>query len=728
VTDRALGTVGNRRLSRFRRRRAVPAPDLRGGFLSRTTDQLLKTWRPALSLLAAVWLSFAPVAADASCFSDVLGRDGPFAAQIERDPKGAIALLEAQLSQLGQRRDADPSPAQLYAMLMDAYANAGNIEAARHAAAHGTEALTAADSAGLQRRLQLTGIKLLMDQGHLDQAVTQYEKVSARVPDDAPDLVCVLGDRGYLRFLTDRKVDAAADAMSAYRLAGNIGKQQVRLLAGQLLARLYSEVGLYDEALELANEPIAFYTHSSNSVALSDAYLFRGDIYIYKQDYTAARDDFVKSRDLLQTVGDRFLLSYTQQRLCSAAAKGADRPNASALCHVAYETATAVRNPITAKLTLASLGRIELANGRPAAAIDLWNRVLAEDGIDIPNRLRSEVYDLRGRARAQLGDAAGALHDMNLYLSALADEQKNRSADQVALLNVKFQTNLREKELAKTRADARAAELAALRHVFIRNLTAIAALILVATVSLGTWLWHRKLAIQTRHATEERIASIGRLTGGIAHDFNNLVTVLQQALGLLEGRKSVTGDAAALDLVQQARHASQICAEITSQLLSFSRQQNLQPEAINVHRYLNEVSPLLEHAAGSAVTVRLEVQAPAPVVWVDQRQLTAALLNLVSNARDAMRRGGRLTICAASDTDQRVRLDVIDDGCGMPPGVLARAVEPFYSTKAVGSGSGLGLSTVQGFVSQSGGTLAIKSEPNHGTTVSLWLPTAGASR
>jgi signal transduction histidine kinase len=122
--------------------------------------------------------------------------------------------------------------------------------------------------------------------------------------------------------------------------------------------------------------------------------------------------------------------------------------------------------------------------------------------------------------------------------------------------------------------------------------------------------------------------------------------------------------------------------------------------------------------------MRLKIEQPGPVAWADQRLLTAALLNLVSNARDAMSGGGTVSIQAATDVNRRIRLDVIDEGCGMTPEVLARAVEPFYSTKAVGSGSGLGLSVVEGFASQSGGALAIQSESNRGTTVSLWLPAA----
>ena len=122
----------------------------------------------------------------------------------------------------------------------------------------------------------------------------------------------------------------------------------------------------------------------------------------------------------------------------------------------------------------------------------------------------------------------------------------------------------------------------------------------------------------------------------------------------------------------------------------------------------------------------LDIRGGLPAAWVDRRQLTAALLNVAANARDAMLHGGRFTVRAYSEDGRWIRIDMTDEGCGMAPEVLAHAIEPFYSTKAVGHGSGLGLSMVEGFATQSGGSLALVSELNRGTTVSLWLPTAGA--
>jgi signal transduction histidine kinase len=675
------------------------------------------------SLVCAALLCCAVGRVHASCFSEMLGGDAPFDEQISRDPKSAIALIKAELSKTAVGSVGGASSAHLYAMLMDAYENAGDMAAAQDAAARGMAALSTTDGKGLQRRLQLTGIMMTALQGQIQRATVQYEQASAGVGDDAPDLVCVLGDRGYLHYLVDRKLDATVETLRAYRLAKGYHRDGIRLMAGQLLARLYSQYGLYDEALALANEGVAFYAHSPQKDLLSDAYLFRGDIFLDKGDYADAQTDFANSRMLLESIGDRHAQSYTQERLCLVAARMNQRADAPVICRDAYELAVAVKNPISAKSVLTALGRIQLASGHAREAIDLWSRALAEDGIDLPQHTRSEVYILRARARAQLGDTAGALFDTNLYVKSLEDQGKVRSTDQVAMLKVVFDTELKDKELARVHAEARAAGLESSRQASIRNQVAAAAIIIIATIPVVMWLWHRrKLAAKAHEAATEQMAAIGRLTGGIAHDFNNLLSVLQQAIGLVANRDSVTADRTAVDLLRQARRATEICAEITSQLLSFARQQNLKPEAVEIEGFLADTLPLLKGVAGTAVQLKAEIQQPGLVAWIDRRQLTTAILNLGANARDSMSNGGTLTLRASRAGDKRIRLDVIDEGCGMPPDVLARSIEPFYSTKPFGQGSGLGLSMVQGFATQSGGSLTIASEPNRGTTTSLWLP------
>ena len=134
--------------------------------------------------------------------------------------------------------------------------------------------------------------------------------------------------------------------------------------------------------------------------------------------------------------------------------------------------------------------------------------------------------------------------------------------------------------------------------------------------------------------------------------------------------------------------------------------------------------PELQRVAGPSVGIALDVDRAAPAVWVDQRQLTAALASLVANGRDALGAAGSLTIRVSAQEPARTRIEVIDEGCGMSAEVLARSTEPFFTTRAVGAGAGLGLSMVDGFVRQSGGELRFASEPGRGTTVTLLLPAA----
>jgi signal transduction histidine kinase len=251
---------------------------------------------------------------------------------------------------------------------------------------------------------------------------------------------------------------------------------------------------------------------------------------------------------------------------------------------------------------------------------------------------------------------------------------------------------------------------------------------MIAIAVLATWLWRRYREIEsTRRAAEDRISAIGRITGGVAHEFNNMLTVVQQAAGLLARRIGASGDAAAAALVVEIQQAGKACAETTTQLLSFSRQQNLSPEPISMDEFFRENLSMFEKLAGPDIHVQVHVEQPVPVIRADRRQLTAALQNLVTNARDAMVDGGALTIRVVPDTDRSVRIDVSDTGCGMTSDVLERATEPFYSTKPVGAGSGLGLSVVDGFATQSGGAVAIVSAWRRGTTVSLRLPRAEKS-
>lgn len=239
----------------------------------------------------------------------------------------------------------------------------------------------------------------------------------------------------------------------------------------------------------------------------------------------------------------------------------------------------------------------------------------------------------------------------------------------------------------------------------------------------------------------QKMEAIGHLTGGIAHDFNNLLTAV---LGNLEFLMEHTeGDREAYRLADTAFRAALRGAELTQRLLAFSRKQSLRPEAAGVNGLVSGVTELIQRTLGEDIWIETVLADDLRQAMVDRSQLENALLNLAINARDAMPDGGKLTIETSNtplDQDyanehenvvpgQYVMVAVSDNGAGMPLEAIEQAFEPFYTTKEVGKGSGLGLSMVYGFVRQSGGHIKIYSEVGKGTTVKLYLPRAtGAGR
>jgi len=236
----------------------------------------------------------------------------------------------------------------------------------------------------------------------------------------------------------------------------------------------------------------------------------------------------------------------------------------------------------------------------------------------------------------------------------------------------------------------------------------------------------------------QKMEAVGQLSGGIAHDFNNLLTVVVGNAELLADMLRSRPDLQ--KLAEAVVQAGERGAELTQRLLAFSRRQTLQPTAVDCNRLVNDMEKLLSRMLGASFTVRTVVENGLWPAYADPGQLENALLNLAINARDAMSTGGSLTLSTSNmPLDERYRdrhpevnpglyvmVAVTDEGTGMSPEVLARAFEPFYTTKEVGKGTGLGLSMVYGFVKQSNGHVAIYSEPGLGTTVRLYLPAIAA--
>jgi signal transduction histidine kinase/CheY-like chemotaxis protein len=238
---------------------------------------------------------------------------------------------------------------------------------------------------------------------------------------------------------------------------------------------------------------------------------------------------------------------------------------------------------------------------------------------------------------------------------------------------------------------------------------------------------------QARLAQTQRMEALGQLAAGVAHDFNNVLQAVSGGLALIlkraDNRELVT------QFTRLAMDAAERGATITGRLLAFARRGELRAEAIDAGQMLAGLREMLTPVVGSTVTIRVETEPGKLLLAADRGQLETALINLVVNARDAMTNGGTVTVSAQREVTTGSRVDrdgmpsghyirimVADTGAGMDAATLARATEPFFTTKPVGKGTGLGLAMARGFAQQSGGGFAIESTPGVGTAVTLWFP------
>jgi PAS domain S-box-containing protein len=243
-----------------------------------------------------------------------------------------------------------------------------------------------------------------------------------------------------------------------------------------------------------------------------------------------------------------------------------------------------------------------------------------------------------------------------------------------------------------------------------------------------------KKLVNERLQKAQKMEAIGQLTGGLAHDFNNLLTVIIGNLQLLDGK--LAGDERSEKRVSEAIVAARKGSDLTHQLLAFARKQELEPRDVGVNGLVQGMAPLVSRTIGENIELKVDCMDGDPHSLIDPSQLESAILNLSINARDAMGNNGRLTIetqpayldaeYAAKNPDvtpgQYVMVAVSDNGCGMSSELQEKIFQPFFTTKAPGSGTGLGLAMVYGFIKQSGGHISVYSEVGHGTSVKMYLP------
>jgi signal transduction histidine kinase/ActR/RegA family two-component response regulator len=253
-----------------------------------------------------------------------------------------------------------------------------------------------------------------------------------------------------------------------------------------------------------------------------------------------------------------------------------------------------------------------------------------------------------------------------------------------------------------------------------------------ASVLLATMAERERNETQIRHM--QKMDAVGQMTGGLSHDLNNMLAVIISALNLTQ-RRLAAGDTNVQRFISGAMDGANRAATLTNRLMAFSRQSPLAPQPIDANKLVSGISELVQRTLGETIQTQTVLNAGLWSVKADVGQLENAILNLCINARDAMPEGGNLTIetanCHLDETyarqhnlaaGQYVLIAVTDAGSGMTEEVASKAFDPFFTTKGVGKGTGLGLSQVHGFIKQSGGHIKIYSEPEHGTTIKMYLP------
>jgi signal transduction histidine kinase len=260
------------------------------------------------------------------------------------------------------------------------------------------------------------------------------------------------------------------------------------------------------------------------------------------------------------------------------------------------------------------------------------------------------------------------------------------------------------------------------------------------TIALEAALNEAKMQMAERIKAEQalnqaqKLDALGKLAGGIAHDFNNLLTVIIGGLDMIRNKPADSDRV--IRLADQGIIAATRCAELTTQMLMFARRQTLRPQSIDLNQLIRDSEAQIQSAVGPNIGLKVQLDPDLQPVWVDRQQFEAALMNLVTNARDAIPDKGEIRIetrnvisgsAGAADQpdasiDYQVTVSLSDDGSGIAPDLLPLVFDPFFTTKAVGRGTGLGLSQVYGFIKESGGHIGIRSGLGDGTTVTLYLP------
>ncbi len=540
------------------------------------------------------------------------------------------------------------------------------------------------------------------------------------------------GNLGTVAQFAGANSDAVEYYDRALTIANQIGSDNLRLQVANNLGVLLLESG----------DPEAARAHFAQALAASQR--LRAGLGGFAVRYGIALADLESGRNSEAVAALRSLVAqeYEEQTPAQRAeaqmflARGEFKLGNMAAAEAAARTAAAdLRRlrPIRAYPAQALLIDILTARGKLEEAARLSDSLVQEVPVDARGRV--ELLEARARLLAAQGQHRAAYVTLIDAQSAREQQSLARAARTLAFMRARTEAQERFQELTHLRAQQARAEDEAHQARIVRNFSlAIVAITLIGAIAL--WLMARvRRKLEAEIERRRSLDALGKLTGGVAHDFNNLMTIVQQAMDLLRQDPAVKSSGDALILIDEAEGAARLGGHITRQLLTFARQQPMQPEDVPLRQYIEQRRLLFERTLGESMRLEVILNDEHCGVRVDPGQLTTAIINLLANSRDAMGGKGEVTMrieaihnafrdrrWAELPIGRYVSIAIIDRGKGMSAEVARQAVTPFFTTKGEAGGTGLGLSTVHGFVVQSGGILLLKSEPNLGTTITLVLP------
>lgn len=536
----------------------------------------------------------------AECMGQHLGLDGQYERMLLMEPAQAVRQLEASLMSLGPAAAGKSAErAHQLIMLADGYDALGRHSDATGAIARGLASVTAQTDPRIALRLRLRDTGMREDTATAAQVLANFEEVAHTVPRDSPLYFCMLVDRGYLRYRAEQMGPAISDLTTAIAMARANAAEQDRIDAGGVLSLVYQSLGFFDESLALANESVAYYESHHEPIGLADALYRRGRARTSMGDFVSAEPDLRRAFAEAIAASDLTDAFFARITLCDLLVSSARVIEAQPVCEDAAARARAIDDREGQTRALIMQGEARLQRGNAAAAVALIDSALAGGGGLLRRPFISRALQTRADAHAMLGDFKEAHEDLQRSFDVAREVGAARAAQQVDLLRVRFEISRKDGELQLARQQAELLAAHADRDRVLRNfIVAIAAIALLSGWLLTRALQRRRIADAARQIAEAQLESLGRLAAGVAHDFNNLLTVVQQASGLLARMPAVASDAEAASLVRATREAAATGGSITTQLLSFGRQQNLRPETLLVGEFFAAQQALWRNVLG----------------------------------------------------------------------------------------------------------------------------------